>query len=280
VLVGYWLKTLCRLAACAALALAVSAAARQAPQPPPPDPAGCGGLIPFLRVGIPNATVPARVIYGQPGERALLFLAGLKIDADGAPRAYHPDDAPGLDALANAKSDGRWVGLVTDRAGKPFVQRASDPAPGFYVSVTALENEQVADPADPRRYVDAGRVPYIVLPGGQKAKAAYRAADLNLGDIAIVYNSRTRTIAAAILADYGPAGALGEGSIKLADDLGYADTSPRHGGTGARENLFLVFPGSGAGFPRDLAHMQKTARTLLAAWGGARRLADCLEALH
>jgi hypothetical protein len=233
-----------------------------------------------LRVGIPNGTVPPRVIYGQPGERALLFLAGLKIDADGAPRAYHPDDVSGLDALANAKSDGRWVALITDRSGKPFVQRASDPAPGFYVSLTALADREVADPADPRRYVDASRVPYVVLPGGRKAMAAYRGADLNLGDIAIVYNSRTRTIAGAIVADYGPAGALGEGSIKLAGDLLYADTSPRHGGTGARENLTLLFPGSGAGFPRDLAHMQKTARTFLAGWGGTGRLADCLATLH
>jgi hypothetical protein len=82
-----------------------------------------------------------------------------------------------------------------------------------------------------------------------------------------------------VFADLGPAHALGEGSIELARRLGYADTSPRHGGTATRENVFLVFPGSGAGFPRDAAHLERTARAFLAGWGGERRLADCALAL-
>lgn len=272
------MRSLAFAAAMTAVFAATDTEARPKPFPAP-NAAGCATTVPFLRVGIRDGIVPPRWIYGLAGERPILFLSGLKIDADGAPRAYHPDDVSGLDWLANAREGGRWVGVVTDRWGRPFIQRASDPAPGFYVSKTALEDPLVPDPADPRRFVDAERVPYIALPGGAKARAAYRGIDLYLGDLAIVYNIRTRRTTAAVFADLGPAHALGEGSIELARRLGYDDTSPRHGGTGARENVFVVFPGSGAGFPRDPQHMERTARAFLAGWGGERRLADCAPAL-
>ena len=39
----------------------------------------------------------------------------MMIDADGALRAYHPDDVPGLDRLAHAGAPGNWWGIVTER---------------------------------------------------------------------------------------------------------------------------------------------------------------------
>src|SRR4051794_40154203 len=69
----------------------------------------------------------------RSGERAVFFVGGLAVDADGAPRAYHPDGSPpGLDLLENAGSDGNWFGVVTNGDGRPVVQRAGDPAPGFF----------------------------------------------------------------------------------------------------------------------------------------------------
>jgi Fungal chitosanase of glycosyl hydrolase group 75 len=66
----------------------------------------------------------------------------LGIDADGSPHAYHPNGSPpGLDYLANAGKPGNWYGIVTDNqkaSGNPVVQGSSDPAPGFYISSTAL----------------------------------------------------------------------------------------------------------------------------------------------
>src|SRR5215210_1871871 len=75
------------------------------------------------------------------GEKAFFFVSGMTIDSDGAPRAYHKNGSPpGLDFLANAGGPGNWFALVTDSSGNPIVQRASDPAPGFFVSMTAIED--------------------------------------------------------------------------------------------------------------------------------------------
>src|SRR5262249_14523893 len=152
-----------------------------------------------------------------------------------------------------------WTGIATDRFGKPFVQRRQDPFPGFFVSVTALTDPEVPDHANPERYVDARRVSYIALPGGERARAAYAAAGVRLGDLGIVYNAREGTIAPAVVADYSQPWLLGQGSIHLAEKLGYADTSPRHGPIADQENLYLIFPGSGLGFPRNLHDIERAA---------------------
>lgn len=273
-----WLVEVRRLGLVLGLVLApcVASGAPHA-QPHPPAPA-CGQLVPFLV--LPSDFARAEIIYGQAGDRPLLYLDGLRIVAGGAPNAYHPLDWPGLDALANARGEDGWAGLATNRFGRPFVQTAMDPAPGFYVSTTALTDREIADLASPARYVDATRVPYIALPGGKRAKAAYAGAGIQLGDLALVYNIRLQTIAPAVFADFAPSSRLGEGSIELAERLGYADTSPRHGGTAAPENLTLVFPGSGAGFPHDLKHLEKTAALLLDDWGGKARLEACAGVLR
>jgi hypothetical protein len=67
---------------------------------------------------------------------AFFYEAGLTIDADGAPHAYHPNEKSGLDYLSNAWRPGNWWALVTDNAkpsGRPIIQGANDPAPGFYM---------------------------------------------------------------------------------------------------------------------------------------------------
>ncbi|MGV3531106.1 MAG: hypothetical protein ACO1QR_01960, partial [Chthoniobacteraceae bacterium] len=95
----------------------------------------------------------------------LAWISGLAVDADGSPRAYHPESRKGLDALANAGNPGNWWGVACDARGVPFVQGADDPAPGYYVSTTALCDTRF--PASScRRYVDAETIPYIVLPKG------------------------------------------------------------------------------------------------------------------
>src|SRR5712691_749121 len=98
--------------------------------------------------------------------RGFFYKSGLAIDADGAFRAYHPNDGLGLDSLAHAGHRGNWWALVTDNGktvGRPVVQRKSDPAPGYYVSTTALYAPDNPNARDPHRYVDSARVPYVVL---------------------------------------------------------------------------------------------------------------------
>lgn len=157
------------------------------------------------------------------------WTAGLAVDADGSPRAYHPLDI-GLDALANAKGkNGTWPGLVV-AGGVPVIQGPDDPAPGYYVSKTAL-GDPGRNPADPRRYVDASTIPYLVLP------PELVHAGLQLGDVALATRTYRETKdgpeitkeCPAIFADIGPHKKIGEGSCALARALGINE-SPRHGG--------------------------------------------------
>ncbi len=217
--------------------------------------------------------VGGRALRRLTDESNVVFVGSLSIDADGAPRAYHPG-ALGLDRLGNAGRPGSWWGLVTDAAGQPVVQGPADPAPGFFVSRTSLEDRSRAE-RDPRRYVDASSIPYIVLPGGAANRQFLREAGVRLGDLAVVHNRRTGRTAFAIWADTGPAHHLGEGSIALAEALGYDNTSPRSGGTEAEENLTLVLGGSGRGWPRTRAQIEADAAARFAAWGGEPRLLAC-----
>src|SRR5438270_11453701 len=84
---------------------------------------------------------------------AVLFTAGMTIDADGAPNAYGPKNK-GLDYTANARSPHGWAALVTNQHGQPVRQKRG-PYRGFYVSTTSLEQPGVANIADPKRYIDA-----------------------------------------------------------------------------------------------------------------------------
>jgi hypothetical protein len=173
--------------------------------------------------------------------------------------------------LNHAGHEGNWWALVTDnekRTGHPVVQLPSDPAPGFYVSTTALYDENNTNPRDPRRYVDAQSIPYVVL----HPKALKFA---RLGDFAVVMNRRNGKFSAAIVADESAANLpVGEGSIALARALGI-DASARTGGQDDSV-VYLIFPNSGNGRPRELKEILTSANQLFAAWGGSDRLNTCV----
>jgi|SRR5579872_65083 len=205
-------------------------------------------------------------IWHVTGDTAFFYEAGMTIDADGAPNAYHPDNI-GLDDLANAGSAGNWYGLAKDADGEPFIQGPNDPFPGYYVSATALSDRTKAV-NDPTRYVDASKIPFIVLPGGMA-----RAIGARPGDFAVVFNQRNGHSSYAIFGDVGPSDRIGEGSVALAENLGIRSDA-RNGGA-RRGILFLVFPGSGNGRPRSIEEINSEGEKLLQAWGGTSQLAAC-----
>jgi len=217
-------------------------------------------------------TVGGIAVRRRRGETAFFFTAGMTIDADGAPRAYHPPligrpggAPPGLDDLRNAGRPGHWFGIVTDNQGKPVVQRRGDPAPGFYVSATSLVQRGPFAAGDPRRYVDASTIPFFVLPG-----PALHTGHARLGDFGAVWNRHTEKLAFAIFADIGPTTRIGEGSIALARELGIPD-SPLSGG--ADDGIsYVVFAGSGNGFARPPIQIRANSQKLLERWGGVARL--------
>jgi hypothetical protein len=209
-------------------------------------------------------TIAGVKVRRRTGERAFYFASGMTIDADGAPKAYHPDGSPpGLDHLANAGHSGDWWGIVAE-GGSPVVQRAGDPAPGFYVSTTSLMDSTKAV-RDPRRYVNSSKVPFVALP-----KQALRAGGARLGDLAAVWNRLTDERAFAIVADVGPAGKIGEGSIALARALGIPH-SPKTGGQSG-EVGYVVFARSGNGAPRSPKAIKTLGAERFDEWGGLDRL--------
>ena len=149
------------------------------------------------------------------------FTAGMNINADGSPHAYHPQGSPpGLDYLANAGHPGNWWGIATYPSGQPVVQGTGDPAPGFYVSTTAFQNPSYGT-SDPRRYVNSESVPFIVLPSNFPVKVPLGTK------CSVTYRGKKSD---AIYADIGPRFQLGEGSIALAKALGI-NSDPKRGGT-------------------------------------------------
>lgn len=242
--------------------LAAAAASPAAPAPP-------------CQAGPAVATVGGHRVHQARGG-PVVFQSGLAVDVDGAPGAVHPEGR-GLDALANAGRPGRWWGVATDTGepdGQPIVQGPQAPRPGFYVSTTSLQDVRFGR-ADPRRYVDATTVPYVVLPADRRL---LRRLGVRLGDLAVVTarGRRGPVQVAAILADLGPKDQLGEGSVALARALGLP-ADPRRGGA-PRGVTTVIFPGSGAGRPLPLGTLRARAAAALARWGGQERLAACAAA--
>lgn len=190
---------------------------------------------------------------------AFVFTAGMAIDVDGSPRAYGPAGgaiAP-LDDIRNAGHRGNWWGIAVDDDDEPYIQGPRDPAPGFYVSTTALV-DSTRPRRDPRRYVDAENVPYVVVP------PELQRLGVRMGDLAVVTYAGAN--APAIVADLGPSLHYGEASMALAQQLGIP-SSPRHGGVSANVH-YIIFEGSAGTprWPRDVLEFQADAARRYAAW--------------
>ena len=153
-----------------------------------------------------------------------------------------------------------------------MIQTAFDPAPGFYISTTSLEDPN-CDRKDPRRYVNSEAVNFIVLPGrlGLGAK---------LGDFAVVIRPAIGVYDYdyAVYADVGPANKIGEGSIALAAALG-VPSSPKSGGV-AHGIVSIVFPGSAQNWSLSQPEIDQYGAQVFSKWGGLDKAKDCFPDLH
>ena len=192
---------------------------------------------------------PAKTIYKKIGQvtvydisstKVFLLTSGLAIDADGSPKAYNKDNSKALDYLANAGKVGNWWALATDNQksdGNPIIQSSSDPAPGYYISMTALQ-DNTKKYADQSRYVNSETIPFIVIP-------PKFSKDFKLGDIALVINKKNNNRCYAIVADRGPKNKIGEGSIYLCEQLG-GNSNPKKGGISS-DIVYILIKNSGIG---------------------------------
>ena len=120
------------------------------------------------------------------------------------------------------------------------------------------------------------RVPYIVFPGEFfKLKGSG-----DFGDVGLAINLDNGNESPFIIADAGPQKApLGEVSIRLAENLGGTNVSPRTGAGMPRGRFtYLVFPRSklNPAWPVSSEQLQKHTQELLAAIGGWDRVRNCV----
>jgi hypothetical protein len=172
-------------------------------------------IVSALAVGAAVAAY-AQTLAPRPSFEVLTHR--MDVDVDGAPNAYGPPGKPTLDVLINAhyleRADQEIVGYLMDDKRHPILQGPEDPFPGYYISQTAFSDVANHNQLDPRSYVDARNINYVVR--GNHA----RRRGVKVGDFVAVYSKRTHKAVFAIVGDTGnPSG--DEGSLHLLQDLGY-----------------------------------------------------------
>jgi hypothetical protein len=202
---------------------------------------------------IGHASVPKRVegvkpcpglkgarVFTENGRAAVEVQVKMDVDVDGAPNAYGPRGKKALDNESHARAphSREIVGYMTEYpGGPPTVQRKDDPYPGYYVSQTSFFDTSIRRKEDPRRYVDATKINYVVL-----GRAARRAG-VQLGDFAVVYSCRTGRSVFAIVGDDGNESGA-EGSLALVQALGYDIRDGIEESVGDREIVIRYYPHS------------------------------------
>ncbi len=203
-------------------------------------------------------------VYQAGGRTAIEVQIKMDVDVDGAPNAYGPANLKPLDNQAHAhapKESGNpqeIVGYMTEYpGGPPTVQGKNDPMPGYYVSQTDYTDKSIKRSENPRRYVDATKINYVVQ--GRVA----RQNGVNLGDFASVYSCRTGRTAYAIVADSGNESGE-EGSLALVRALGYNIKDGLDQSVDKRELVLTYYPGTNPNkrFFHTQAELDKAAEKL------------------
>lgn len=106
--------------------------------------------------------------------------------------------------------------------------------PYYQASTSAVDSQG--------RFVDASKLPFVVLPLNSGAYNASRLG-LKVGSVvAVIYQDK---LVFAAIADQGPKGVIGEGSEMLASILGIPNNS-RSGGVSGKVVTFIAFTGADA----------------------------------
>ena len=149
----------------------------------------------------------------------------------------------------NAQGD-----LVTGPRGEhffPVIQGPDGPAPGFFISPTAVARDPSLPLTDQNRYFDASAIPYQAFNSWMLTAGAVH---VNKGDFGLVIDPLTSVASGLVLADAGAGNKAGEVSTFLLGLLG---------GNNERDFTFMLFPNSGGG------SMLPTANAPTAAAAGA-----------
>jgi len=187
-------------------------------------------------------------------------IGKMTVDVDGAPNAYGPPGKPALDFEKNAHTGGTLrgpiVGYLTEH-GKPVIQGPHDPMPGYYISTTDFRDDSIDDDRNPRKYVDATKINYVVL--GSFGKRHH----VKLGDLVVVHSHETEKTVYAIVGDSGNAAGT-EGSLALLQALGYPYKDGKDDAVEDPKIVIRYYPGSNPQrrFFRSQAEIDKAAEAL------------------
>ena len=214
--------------------------------------------------GVPCPAGKGARTLKENGRDAVEVFVKMDVDVDGAPNAYGPKGKRALDVEKHARAPresrhpGEIVGYMTEYdGGPPTVQRKGDPYPGYYVSQTDFADKNNQRMEDPRRYVDATRINYVV-----QGKVA-REAGVVMGDFATVYSCRTGKSVYAIVADSGNESGA-EGSLALVRALGYSIKDGIEDSVDDREIIIRYYPKSNRAkdFFKTQAQLDEAARKI------------------
>jgi hypothetical protein len=187
-------------------------------------------------------------------------LGKMTVDVDGAPNAYGPPGRPTLDFEKNAHTGGTLRGPIVGymmEHGKPVIQGPHDPKPGYYVSMTDFRDDSIVDDRNPRKYVDATKINYVVL--GRFAKRH----GVKLGDLVVVHSHETEKTVYAIVGDSGNAAGT-EGSLALLQAMGYPYKDGKDDAVEDPKIVIRYYPGSNPEhtFFHSQAEIDKAAEAL------------------
>ncbi|MEO8314207.1 MAG: hypothetical protein ABI645_05375 [Pseudomonadota bacterium] len=247
----------------------------------------------------------------------LMFIEKLNVNTDGTRRSYAVDDFWGesraLNNLCNAMSDAcadlskdqlrerRLLTQAAAKAGWPEGQLqatrlspaiipmpSGKPCPevdGYLVSATALHAAKIVDVCNLDNYVDALKVPAVVIPKDTKASPSkFKMRGVRVGDLVTGMRIDQETPVMAVVGDSGPVDSLGEASIALNGQLLGKQSPPEtykqvktwvvpptlvlfYAGTRDTQNPYLT-----------IERIDKAAGERFAAWGGVVRAQACVMA--
>jgi hypothetical protein len=238
---------------------------------------------------------------------SLVFATNkLRVDADGAPNSYRVDGrglsytCDGVAAIVNGaalttddenweeqcKSAWRTAEATGDYKGvrifgfshdpltnKPIRQKDDDPLPDAAFRTETTLHVAGARSGTQSEFVDATKIPYVVLPSSFEKK--YRVVP---GELAMVYRPKNGAVAFAV---YGDSGRLGEGSVKLHFVLGGEPIVCSYGVDRASNNIedevwTVIFArvtvDTGLDATAWNARIQDAGLKALDRWGGTARL--------
>lgn len=208
-------------------------------------------------------------VKGSAVNTPFFYETGMKIDFDGAPDAYAPQNNRTLspkdnlgNALALRDKQGRspWLSppaKKTDPANNPnwtptyastvrnartgasIIQR-SGPYAGYYISESSLKDVfHGAFGTEAELQTNANEYPYVVLPQNQ-----LKDSRLQVGDYALAIHGRSGKYTFAVYGDSKNKSIMGESSSALAKalNLPYDRNGDTPGGV-----IYIVFPDSGLG---------------------------------